>query len=104
MHKCSAEMCPIVTLVNVLERKWALRIIKEIYAGKAHFNQLKRSMAGITAAVLSKRLKELEEEKVIMRKVLKQDPLEVEYYLGEQAKELMDCWEIHGSDVKGGNT
>ncbi|MFH0971805.1 MAG: helix-turn-helix domain-containing protein [Candidatus Micrarchaeota archaeon] len=95
MHKCALDNCPIVGLVDALEKKWALRIVKEVYEGNARFNELKRRMRGVTATVLSKRLRELEDQKIISRKVVRKKPLEVEYRLDAGAKHLMECWHMH---------
>ncbi len=95
MHNCAMNECPVVGLVDMLEKKWALRIVKEIYEGNTRFNVLKRRMKGVTAAVLSKRLRELEEGGIVTRKVLKKKPLEVEYKLGKGARHLMECWHKH---------
>ena len=95
MQQCGIDNCPIVGLVDIFEKKWALRIVKQIYSGNSHFNELKRSMKGVTAAVLSKRLKELEKAGVVRRKELKGKKADVEYKLGNSAEHLMDCWTQH---------
>ena len=77
-HQCSVGQCPIFPLLDILEKKWALRIMREIYKGCIHFNQLKHKMRGITAAVLSKRLKELEDAELITKNITRNSPLEIE--------------------------
>ncbi|NUN11054.1 helix-turn-helix transcriptional regulator [Candidatus Micrarchaeota archaeon] len=92
MH-CSPRVCPIVIHLDVFEKKWALKILTEIYEGKTHFNEIKRGLPKITPQLLSKRLKELEAAGLLVRKEAKGDPLVVEYYLNSQSKEIVSCWE-----------
>jgi DNA-binding HxlR family transcriptional regulator len=94
MHNCNENSCPIIIMVDLLEKKWAMRIIKEIYHGNTHFNEIKRKMKGITPAVLSKRLKELEKAKLLTKKTFAKSKI-VEYRLGPQAQHLMGCWDHH---------
>jgi DNA-binding HxlR family transcriptional regulator len=55
--------CPIKASLKVLGKKWTILIIRDIGVYKvARFNRLLESVSGITARVLSMRLKELEKE------------------------------------------
>lgn len=98
MHNCEYDSCPIVSMVDMLEKKWALRIMKEVYHGNTHFNELKRKMSGITPAILSKRLKELESAHVLTKKTSKTKI--VEYRLGPKARHIMECWDNHKKGKK----
>ncbi|MFH1257945.1 MAG: helix-turn-helix domain-containing protein [Candidatus Micrarchaeota archaeon] len=95
MKGCDVERCAIMGMADIFEKKWALKIVREVYGGKTHFNELKRSMKGVTAAVLSKRLKELEKSGIIKRKSARGKKADVEYTLGGSALHLMECWKIH---------
>lgn len=100
-HRCQLATCPVFPLIDILEKKWALKIIREIYNGTIRFNQLKRNLKGVTAAILVKRLRELEDAGLISRKVLRYSPSEIEYELGDGARQLMECWLIHKPSGKG---
>ena len=52
------------------------------------FNELKRSLAGISSTVLSERLLELEREGLVTKKIYPEVPPRVEYSMTPQAKEL----------------
>ena len=54
------------------------------------FNELKRYLKSITDKTLSSNLKELEEDRLIIRKEYPQIPLKVEYCLSERGKSLME--------------
>ena len=51
------------------------------------FNELKRGVPGITQKMLTKQLRELEEEDIITRKVYPQVPPKVEYSITEYGKD-----------------
>lgn len=52
------------------------------------FNELKRSLTGISSTVLSERLLELEREGLVTKKIYPEVPPRVEYSMTPQAKEL----------------
>lgn len=54
-----------------------------------HFNELKRYLKNITDKTLSHNLKELENDRLIIRKEYPQIPPKVEYSLSEKGKSLM---------------
>lgn len=54
------------------------------------FNELKRYLKSITDKTLSINLKELEEDRLIIRKEYPQIPPKVEYCLSERGKSLME--------------
>jgi DNA-binding HxlR family transcriptional regulator len=83
------EKCEIANIWEVLGRRWALLILKNLNAKEAiRFNELKRLMAGISSTVLADRLLELEREGLISKKIYPEIPPKVEYRLTVQAREL----------------
>lgn len=63
----------------VLNGKWKLPILWAVQSGNTRFRDIKRSVEGITAKVLSKELKELVINKLIIRTVYNDFPVSVEY-------------------------
>lgn len=57
------------------------------------FNELKRYLKNVTDKTLSYNLKELESDKLIIRKEYPQIPPKVEYRLSDKGKSLMDALE-----------
>ena len=53
-------ICPITHAAEVLEPRWTLPILTEMWAGSTRFNDIRRGVGNISPALLSKRLKELE--------------------------------------------
>jgi DNA-binding HxlR family transcriptional regulator len=83
------EKCEIVNLWEVLCRKWALLILKNLNTREAiRFNELKRIMPGISSTVLADRLLELEREGLISKRIYPEIPPKVEYSLTVRAGEL----------------
>ena len=60
-------ICPITRACDVLEPRWTIPIISEIWAGSTKFNEIRRGVGSISPALLSKRLKELEEYGLVER-------------------------------------
>src|SRR5207237_8495835 len=81
--------CEIVCVWEVLGRRWSLHIFKNLSTKEViRFNELKRSLAGISSTVLSERLLELEREGLVTKKIYPEVPPRVEYSMTPQAKEL----------------
>jgi DNA-binding HxlR family transcriptional regulator len=88
------DSCTVSRTVRYLTRKWALLIILELYKGEGHtrrFSDLKDSLAGITPKVLSERLKELEEEGLVERRLYAASfPVRSEYTLTRSGLEIIE--------------
>ena len=81
--------CEVSDIWHILGKAWALIILKNMSTKEPiRFNDLRRSLSGISSTVLSDRLKELEKEGLITKKVYAEVPLRVEYSLTRPAKEL----------------
>ena len=77
-------ICPYVTSQKVLSGKWSIYLLYLLKDGPVRFNELKRMMPEeITHTTLSRQLKSLEEEGLIVRKEYSQIPPKVEYTLSE---------------------
>jgi DNA-binding HxlR family transcriptional regulator len=76
--------CPVTATMQVLGGKWKSILINAIYhTSPARFGELKRSVKGITQSMLTKQLRELEDDGVISRKIYPEIPPRVEYTLTE---------------------
>jgi len=73
--------------IYVIGGKWKLPIIYSICNGNKRFRDIERSIPGITTRMLSRNLKELEDNKLITRTVYPDSPVTVEYEFTEYAKE-----------------
>lgn len=88
------EGCTVNQTVKYIARKWTMLILLELYKGEGHtrrFSELKGCLAGITQKVLSARLKELEREGLVKKRMEGTAfPLKSEYTLTESGLEMID--------------
>lgn len=83
------EKCEVLDIWEVLGKRWSLNILRNLSAKDSiRFNELKRLLHGISSTVLSERLRELELEGLIYKKIYPEIPLRVEYSLTVRAKDL----------------
>tara|TARA_R110000823_G_C15934338_1_gene499800 strand:+ start:2359 stop:2718 length:360 start_codon:yes stop_codon:yes gene_type:complete len=76
--------------LNVISGKWKLPIIAALLHGKKRFKELQESVDKITPRMLSKELKELEINGIVLRVVYDSTPVLIEYKLTESGKMLTD--------------
>ena len=53
-------ICPISHACKILEPRWTIHVLTELWAGSTRFNEIRRGVGNISPGLLSKRLKELE--------------------------------------------
>jgi DNA-binding HxlR family transcriptional regulator len=88
-NHCS-KICPIVYTMNIIGQKWKIQILWNIAnAETLHYNELKRLAAPITNTVLTRSLRELEEDGMVNRLNHNTIPPSVEYSLTERGRSLM---------------
>ena len=82
--------CPVTPLLVMLQGRWKSQIVYEmcIY-DTVRFGQLKKDLSGITNTMLSKSLRELEEDGLIQRKQFNEIPPHVEYSFTPMGKDLL---------------
>ncbi|MBQ2665179.1 helix-turn-helix domain-containing protein [Methanobrevibacter sp.] len=81
--------CPINSINDLLSRKWVFGIMKDLFAGKKHFNEFKEDKPELSNVVLSSTLKYLESQGLVCKKVIEDDnKRNTEYYLTEKGKKM----------------
>ncbi|MDD3136448.1 MAG: helix-turn-helix domain-containing protein [Methanoregula sp.] len=81
MKDPSCYFCPVEGTLDVIGGKWKPLIIWFLRKRVLRFSDLRRSIPGITDVMLTKQLRELEQDGVINRNVYTQVPPKVEYSL-----------------------
>jgi DNA-binding HxlR family transcriptional regulator len=90
LYKNRFDSCPLTFALNLIGGKWRLPIIWALSKnGTMRYNELKKSIHGITSMMLTQSLKELEEDGIINRKQFMEVPPRVEYSLTENGKSLI---------------
>ena len=84
------ETCPTRIVLDRLADKWTFLILDRLAAGPVRFNQLKREIGGISQKVLSRTLKGLERDGLLLRRTFATRPVTVEYSLTPLARSLSD--------------
>ena len=83
--QCSGSIEPVL---EMLEGKWTLQLLRELFNGVKRFGELRRSLHPISPKTLTDRLRLLEERGIVMRTIYSEVPLHVEYQLTERGKRL----------------
>lgn len=86
--QCTNKLGAMGDALYVIGGKWRLRIIIAMEDGGKRFNELQRTLPGISARVLSNELKELELNGFLTRTVFTQTPVVVEYKLTAYSRTL----------------
>lgn len=76
------EVCPVRDILSYVSDKWSILIVGFLGRNeKMRFNELKKAIHGVSSKVLSERLKRLERDGYVNRKVYMEVPVKVEYEL-----------------------
>ena len=95
------DKCPYVTTQKILQGKWAIVVLYHLSTGTKRFNELERLIPEVTRTVLTRQLRQLEQDKLITRKVFAEVPPHVEYSLstlGTKFQKVLNEIEIFGLD------
>lgn len=90
--------CPVEVTLRVIGGRWKVLIIHCLLNGTMRFNQLQRDLTGITHRTLSRQLREMEADQLIIRNNFNEIPPRVEYSLSPVGHSLkiilyaMDEW------------
>ena len=80
--------CPVEKTLNIIGKKWAVLIIRDLLEEKRRFGELLKSLEGISPRTLSSRLDDLEQNDILKKKIFPEIPLHVEYTLTKRGQEL----------------
>jgi DNA-binding HxlR family transcriptional regulator len=107
---CTKHLLPVRDALDILSGKWKIPIIIALTYGNKRFKVIQREIAGITAKMLSKELKELEVNQLVSRTVYDTSPVTVEYAITPYGKSLrkviteLHKWgSIHRKRITSGN-
>ena len=83
------KCCPIDNTFKIIGKKFTVHIIRNMSTmGQTHFNQLLDSIEGINPKSLARRLREMEQDNLIEKKVIASTPVKIEYHLTEKGLSL----------------
>ena len=95
--------CDVATTVQIIGNKWKLLIIRNLLSRSWRFNELRKSLDGVSQKVLTDSLRQLESDGIILRTVYPEVPPRVEYSLtelGESMRPILSAMENWGRSYK----
>lgn len=66
--------CPVETTLMLIGDKWEVLILRDLLTGTKRFGELKKSIGGVSQKVLAAKLREMEENGLVSRKVYAEVP------------------------------
>lgn len=100
LTKAELPECPVATTVQLIGSKWKLLILRNLLQRPWRFNELKRSLEGISQKVLTDSLRSMENDEIITRTIYPEVPPRVKYALSELGESMrpiitaMEQWGI----------
>lgn len=61
------QFCPLAMACEILEPRWTMLILSEMWAGSIRFSEIQRGVPGMSPSLLSRRLKEMESKGLLTR-------------------------------------
>jgi DNA-binding HxlR family transcriptional regulator len=80
--------CPIAAASEILSGKWTTLIFRDLFGGTRRYGELQASLAGISPRILAERLRMLEDQGLVHRKVIPTVPPRTEYTLTEKGRRI----------------
>lgn len=90
------QFCPVAMAAELLCTRWTVVILRELMMDEYRFNELRRGLPRISPALLSQRLKELEEAGIVRKRPVPGETGANAYSLSEAGKELRPLIEGFG--------
>ena len=90
--------CPVATTVSLIGSKWKLLIMRNLLARPWRFNELQKSIDGISQKALTEALRSMEADGIVIRTAYPEVPPRVEYSLTELGESMcpiiksMESW------------
>ena len=81
--------CPVYArAADLLARRWMGLILRVLLSGPHRFNEILAAIPGLSDPLLTQRLRDLEAEGLVERRVVPASPVRVEYELTEAGRDL----------------
>ena len=105
IQKKDLPACPVATTVQLIGSKWKLLILRNLLARPWRFNELQKSLEGISQKILTDSLRSMETDGIIIRTIYPEVPPRVEYSLSELGESMrpilasMEMWGVSYKDL-----
>jgi DNA-binding HxlR family transcriptional regulator len=85
----SLKSCPVARTLDLIGERWTILILRDLLLqGPRRYQDLQESLAGVAPNTLSARLKDMEANGLIERKLYSEHPPRLEYHLTDRGKSL----------------
>ena len=98
-HTAPSAFCPVFqAAAELIGRRWTAAIVRSLLGGRLRFSDILGAIPGLSDRLLTERLRELEAEGIVVRAVIPESPVRVEYGLTAKGLELehivvaIDAW------------
>jgi DNA-binding HxlR family transcriptional regulator len=104
-NDCYNQFCPVAKACEILEPRWTLLVLCEMWSGSSRFNDIRRGVPRMSPTLLSKRLKEMEHNGLIHR-VVNEATGDINYLTTKTTDELQPIvhalgkWAHHNIDAE----
>ena len=101
-YSMESDLLEISKAAKIIGSKWTLLMLNSLLKGTRRFGELQKEVGDINPRTLSKRLKDLEKEGYIKKKIYAQVPPKVEYSLtkkGEVFKQVVKAVRNCGNEM-----
>jgi DNA-binding HxlR family transcriptional regulator len=88
MPKHYGQSCPVARSLEFLGERWTLLVVRDLLMGPRKFQDFSASLDGVAPGVLSHRLKVLEDNGIVARRLYSEHPPRAEYALTDRGLEL----------------
>ncbi|HEX7156029.1 MAG TPA: helix-turn-helix domain-containing protein [Burkholderiaceae bacterium] len=83
------EDCPVARTLDLIGERWTILLLRDLLLqGPRRFQDFQASLPGVAPNTLSARLKSLEDDGLVTRRVYSERPPRLEYVLTEKGKSL----------------
>lgn len=93
LDEIQKEITEINQIFRYLSKKWSFEIIALLYMRVLKFNDLKELLGGISSRTLTDRLRMLETAGILVRSIVNEAPVKIQYSLSEKGKQIaISCY------------
>lgn len=87
-HSAHRQFCPLAMASDLLCSRWTMMLLSELLSGTTRFNDLRRGLPRMSPALLSRRLKDLEQAGIVTRRPTAAGPDVYDYALTEAGRAI----------------
>jgi DNA-binding HxlR family transcriptional regulator len=74
--------------IELIGARWSGAILRVLFTGQHRYGQIKAAVPGLSDTMLAERLRSLEADGLIERRVIPSSPVQVEYHLTDKGRDL----------------